>query len=248
MGGANAMLGLSAVGSPPVTSSSHDAAVLGGREHGHLYDRSMSPEPLVLLGISGSLRGDSFNTQLLARAGGHAPDGIRFETFDRIGELPHFSQDLEGNTPSTVTALRAAIASADVLLVASPEYNSAMPGVLKNALDWASRPAGRSVLIDKPAAVLGASPGRFGAVRAQAEARRVLGAIGADVLDSEFPLARAHEAFDSEGRLLDHTLDAALAEFVAALVRHAGVPAVAAGPPHAKESAAYSRECQDVAS
>lgn len=208
----------------------------------------MAPEPHVLLGISGSLRRDSFNTRLLARAGSQAPNGIRFETFDQLGELAHFSQDLENNTPTMVSALRAAIESADMLLVASPEYNSAMPGVLKNALDWASRPAGRSVLADKPAAVLGASPGRFGAVRAQAEVRKVLSAIGADVLDSEFPLARAHQAFDSEGRLRDSDLDAALAEFVATLARHAGLPAGTGRPQHVSDSAAYSRECQHVAS
>lgn len=208
----------------------------------------MSPEPQVLLGISGSLRRDSFNTRLLARAGSQAPNGVRFETFDHLGALPHFSQDLEDNTPAMVTALRAAIESADAIVIASPEYNSAMPGVLKNALDWASRPAGRSVLADKPAAVLGASPGRFGAVRAQAEVRKVLSAIGADVLDSEFPLARAHQAFDDEGRLGDADLDAALAEFVATLVRHAGLPAVAVRPQHVSDSAEYSRECQHVAS
>ncbi len=213
-----------------------------------LYDRWMAPDPHVLLGISGSLRRDSFNTRLLARAGSQAPDGIRFETFEQLGALPYFSQDLEEDTPAMVTALRGAIASADVILVASPEYNSAMPGVLKNALDWASRPAGRSVLVDKPAAVLGASPGRFGAVRAQAEVRKVLGAIGADVLDREFPLARAHQAFDGEGRLQDGDLDDALAQFVAALVRHAGLPAGTVRPHHVSDSAAYSGECQHVAS
>ncbi len=209
----------------------------------------MSPEPRVLIGISGSLRRGSFNTRLLARAGCKVPDGIRFETFDQLGEIPHFSQDRENDTPSAVTALRAAIDSADVLLFASPEYNSSMPGVLKNALDWASRPAGRSVLADKPAAVLGASPGRFGAVRAQADVRKVLGAIGADVLEREFPLARAHQAFDDDGRLRDADLDDALAEFVAALVRHAGLAAgTVRRPRHVIESAAYSNECQNVAS
>ncbi len=212
------------------------------------YDRLMSREPQVLLGISGSLRRDSFNTRLLARAGSHVPHGIRFETFDQLVELPYFSQDLEEDTPPVVAALRAAIESADVILVASPEYNSAMPGVLKNALDWASRPAGRSVLADKPAGVLGASPGRFGAVRAQAEARKVLVAIGADVLDQEFPLARAHQAFDGEGRLGDRDLDAALSEFVETLVRHAGLPAVAVRPQRVSESAEYSRKCQHVGS
>ena len=102
---------------------------------------------------------------------------------DGLGDLPHFSQELEGErTPASVEALRRRIAAADALLIATPEYNSAMPGVLKNGLDWASRPSGESVLAAKPAAVLGASPGRFGAVRAQADVRTVLTAIGAEVL------------------------------------------------------------------
>ena len=105
------------------------------------------------------------------------------------------------------------------------------------------------MLADKPVGVIGASPGRFGARRAQDEVRKVLNAIGADVLDREFPLARAHEAFDDDGRLRDADLEDGLAEFVAALMRHAGVPeATVRRPRHESDSATYSRECQTVAS
>jgi chromate reductase len=201
----------------------------------------MASDSLLILGVAGSLRKASLNARLLTRAAALRPEGVRFETFTRLGEIPHFSQDLEPDTPPAVAELRAAIESADVLLVATPEYNSAMPGVLKKGLDWASRPAGKSALSGKAAAAIGASPGRFGAQRAQADVRRVLTAIGANVLDREFPLSRAHEAFGAEGELLDPDLDSGLSALVAALVEHAGGPA-------AGESleAAYSRECQQL--
>ena len=144
----------------------------------------MSPDQLKVLAIPGSLRGDSFNARLLHRLVELAPPELVFidHFLDGLGDLPHFSQELEGErTPASVEALRRRIAAADALLIATPEYNSAMPGVLKNGLDWASRPSGESVLAAKPAAVLGASPGRFGAVRAQADVRTVLTAIGAEV-------------------------------------------------------------------
>lgn len=201
----------------------------------------MANDSLLILGIVGSLRGASLNGRLLARAASLRPEGVRFETFTRLGEIPHFSQDLEADPPSAVTELRTAIKSADALLVATPEYNSAMPGVLKNGLDWASRPAGESALVGKAAAAIGASPGRFGAQRAQADVRRVLTAIGANVLDREFPLPRAHEAFGADGELLDSDVESGLSALVAALVEHAG------GPPAGESlEAAYSRECQLV--
>lgn len=199
----------------------------------------MASDAFRILGLAGSLRAASLNGRLLARAAALSPEEVRFETFEALGTIPHFSQDLEAETPAPVAELRAAIESADAILIATPEYNSAMPGVLKNGLDWASRPAGESALAGKAAAVIGASPGRFGAQRAQADVRRVLTAIGADVLDREFPLPRAHEAFGSDGELLDRERDSGLHALLGALVEHAG------GPP-AEESleAAYSRECQ----
>lgn len=201
----------------------------------------MASDSLLILGIIGSLRRASLNARLLTRAAALRPEGVRFETFTRLREVPHFSQDLEPDTPSVVAELRTAIESADALLIATPEYNSAMPGVLKNGLDWASRPAGESALTGKAAAAIGASPGRFGAQRAQADVRRVLTAIGADVLDREFPLPRAHEAFGAEGELVDPNLESGLSALVAALVEHAG------GPPAGESlEAAYSRGCQQL--
>jgi chromate reductase len=228
-------------GSPRSNVLSETAVRLTGSRAG--YDRTMASQTSTVLGIVGSLREGSFNARLLARAAALAPGGVRVETFGKLGEIPHFSQDLEAETPPAVTELRAAIESAGALLIATPEYNSAMPGVLKNALDWASRPPGRSALADKAAAAIGASPGRFGAQRAQADVRKVLSAIGADVLDRGFQLPRAHQAFGADGELLDDKLDSKLCAFVTELVDHAG------GLP-AEESleAFYSRECQQIAS
>jgi chromate reductase len=155
-----------------------------------------------VLGISGSLRRDSFNTALLRAAAERLPGGVEFLAFERLAEIPAYDADLEqgGETPEAVAALRAEMRAADAVLVSTPEYNSSIPGALKNALDWASRPAGESALMGTPAAVIGASTGMFGAVWAQAETRKVLGALGGRVLEREFPFPRAHEAF-ADGKL-----------------------------------------------
>jgi chromate reductase len=118
---------------------------------------------------------------------------------------------------------RAAINDADALLFATPEYNSSIPGHLKNALDWASRPVAEAALRNKPAAVIGASTGMFGAVWAQAELRKALASAGARVLDRELPVAHAHEAFDCDGALLDQERIAELDEIVAELLGEAAL-------------------------
>ena len=201
----------------------------------------MRAPSLTVFGMVGSLRRASFNSMLMRRAEALAPDGVAFDIFADLGALPHFSQDREGDlTPPEVLDLTARLGNADAILVATPEYNSAMPGVLKNALDWASRPPGRSVLAGKPAAAIGASPGRFGAQRAQAEVRKVLTAIGANVLDHELPVPRAHEVFDEHGRILDEEQERRLAALVASLVELARTQVL--GEP--TDSAAYSLECQ----
>lgn len=202
----------------------------------------MADETVTVLGVVGSLREASVNARLLARAAALVPDGVHVEIFPDLGAIPHFSQDLEADTPPAVAELRSAIGSSAAVLIATPEYNGAMPGVLKNALDWASRPSGRSVLADKAVAAIGASPGRFGAIRGQADARRVLTSIGADVLDREFPLPRAHEAFAADGALHDEAMDAELGAFVAALVDHTGH-----APAGESFESAYSHECQRIA-
>jgi chromate reductase len=201
----------------------------------------MSAHSFSIFGISGSFRGTSFNSMLMRRAVALAPEDIEFDLFADIGEIPHFSQDREGEmTPAVVDDFRARIEAADAILVATPEYNGSMPGVLKNALDWASRPAGESVLAGKPAAVLGASPGRFGASRAQADVRKVLTAIGAEVVDQELPIARAQEVFDEQGAVIDEGSESGIAAHVALLVEFAGGPT----PGEPKELATYSLECQ----
>ena len=127
-----------------------------------------------VLGISGSLRRDSFNSALLRAAAERLPGGVEFVAFERLAEIPIYDADLEegGPAPDAVAELREAMRSADAVLVSTPEYNHSIPGGLKNALDWASRPAGESALMGTPAAVIGASTGMFGAVWAQAETRK----------------------------------------------------------------------------
>ena len=131
---------------------------------------------------------------------------------------------LEIDPPFAVEALRAAIADADGILIATPEYNASLPGALKNALDWASRPFPENVLRDKPSAVIGASTGLFGAVWAQAEVRKVLKTSGAHVLESELPIGMADMAFDDDGRLADPELAERLHDLVSDLVREVAAP------------------------
>ena len=154
-----------------------------------------------VLGIAGSLRRDSLNRALLRAAAERLPPGAELVEFERLAEVPPYDADLEAEgSPEPVEALRAAIREADAVLVATPEYNHSIPGQLKNALDWASRPAGRSALNGKPAAAIGASTGMFGAVWAQAEARKVLAALGGRVVEAELPVGRAAELL-LDGRL-----------------------------------------------
>ena len=164
---------------------------------------------MKVLAVSGSLRADSFNTSLLRAAAEAAPEGVDVELFDASGiaDLPLYDQDLDsGDVPQSVERLRTAWASADAILFATPEYNGSIPGGLKNAIDWASRPRLEAALMNKTVAVVGASTGQFGAMWAQADLRKVLGAAGARVVGDELPVTHAHEKFDSSGRPLDAEL------------------------------------------
>ena len=164
---------------------------------------------MKVLAVSGSLRADSFNTSLLRAAAEAAPEGVEVELFDPAGlaALPLYDHDLDtGDVPQSVERLRTAWASADAILFATPEYNGSIPGGLKNAIDWASRPRQEAALMNKTVAVIGASTGQFGAMWAQADLRKVLGAAGARVVGDELPVTRAHEKFDSSGRMLDGEL------------------------------------------
>jgi chromate reductase, NAD(P)H dehydrogenase (quinone) len=173
-----------------------------------------------VLGISGSLRRDSHNTKLLRAAGEIVErQGGEFEVFDGLKAIPPYDEDDDvGNGPAAVAALKEAIAGADALLFATPEYNSSIPGVLKNAVDWASRPIATNPLRNKPVAVIGASVGMFGAVWAQAELRKVLGATGARVAEVELAVGHAHEHLDHTGHPIDAAEAEALRDSVAGLL------------------------------
>jgi chromate reductase len=176
-----------------------------------------------ILGISGSLRERSYNRALLQAARELAPDGVELEEFD-LAAIPLYDADVEaGGDPPPVAALREAVRSAEALLFATPEYNRGTSGVLKNAIDWLSRPAMASVLRWKATAVIGASTGRGGTRRAQQQVRDALLFPGAIVLDEpEVALPLAWEHFDEDGRLVDEkTRDAirALLEGLAAAPR-----------------------------
>ena len=157
-----------------------------------------------ILAISGSLRERSYNRALLRAAEGLAPAGVEIEEFD-LSPIPFYDGDLEAaGDPDPVVELRAAVAEADALLIATPEYNRGTSGVLKNAIDWLSRPALASVLRWKPVAVMGASTGRGGTRRAQQQVRDALLFPGAIVLEEpEVALPVAWEHFDEDGRLVD---------------------------------------------
>ena len=159
-----------------------------------------------ILAVSGSLRADSHNTSLLRAAIEAAPDGVEIELWEGIGDLPIYDQDLEHDPPGPVQRLREDWAAADAILFATPEYNGSVPGGLKNAIDWASRPKLEAALTNQNVAVIGASTGQFGAMWAQADLRKILGVAGARVIGDELPVTRAHEKFDHEGRLLDGEL------------------------------------------
>ena len=164
-----------------------------------------------VLGIAGSLRSGSHNRELLRLAAAALPDGVELEIWEGLRNIPAFDEDGEDPAPAAVTALRAAVGAADAVLIVTPEYNGSIPGQLKNALDWASRPFPDNALWGKTAAVIGASTGAYGAVWAQAELRKVLGAIGARVIESGVAVTRASERFDANGRLVDARSRASLA-------------------------------------
>ncbi len=172
-----------------------------------------------VLAVSGSLRRDSHNRRLLRAAAALLPRAAELVVFEGLKAIPPFDEDDEADPALAVAGWRTAILEADALLLSTPEYNSSIPGALKNAIDWASRPVTTAVVRNKPAAVIGASTGMFGAVWAQAELRRALGAAGARVVDRELPIAAAHEAFIDPDTLADHDLRLELAEILSELLR-----------------------------
>jgi|SRR4051794_28812570 len=177
-----------------------------------------------ILGIAGSVRRGSHNRRLLRAAGDTLPSGVELVEWDGLAGLPIFDEELETDPPACVQELLDAIEEADALVIATPEYNASLPGGLKNALDWASRPFPDNVLKDKPSAVIGASTGLFGAVWAQAEVRKVLKASGAHVLETELPVGMADGAFTEDGSLADPELTARMGDLLGDLCREIRAP------------------------
>lgn len=185
---------------------------------------------MKILAISGSLRASSHNTALLREAGRLAPADVELELYDDLESLPPYNEDRDtDDPPAEVASLREQIAAADAVLISTPEYNGTMPGQLKHALDWASRPYGEdSSLWGKPAAVIGASVTDYGALWAQDHVRKALGIAGARVLEDGLPLGKAADRFNEERQLHDAETRERLAELVAALVEHRHALAAAA--------------------
>lgn len=169
-----------------------------------LNDGTTETRVLRVLGIAGSLRVKSYNRGLLQAAMENAPPSMVIDIFD-IEPIPVYNGDVEANgDPDSVAAFKSAIRGADALLIATPEYNYGIPGVLKNAIDWASRPPGKSALMEKAAAIMGATPGTGGTARAQLQLRQTLAAARAHVLTQpEIFISSAPSKFDEEGRLND---------------------------------------------
>jgi chromate reductase len=178
----------------------------------------VADQPFKIVGIAGSLRKASWNRGLLRAAVEGRPDGIEIVTLD-LDLVPPYNQDIEDDgDPSSVIALKDVIGLADALLIATPEYNNGMPGVLKNAIDWASRPAAASVLRDKPVVVMGVSPGAGAAARAQQQVRDAVVYTGGCVLpEPELLVGTAIGRFDDDGNVIDPELRAQVVDMVTAL-------------------------------
>jgi chromate reductase len=177
-----------------------------------------------ILAIAGSLRVGSYNTALARAARGLAPPGVEIELYESLARLPHYDQDLDERdaaAPPAVRKLRERIEDADALFFVTPEYNGSVPGVLKNAIDWASARHRGSSLQNKTVAIAGVTTGQYGAIWAQQDLRKILGISGARVIHGELPVARAADVFDSAGRLVDPLVAERLREHVAALVAEA---------------------------
>jgi chromate reductase, NAD(P)H dehydrogenase (quinone) len=160
-------------------------------------------QPVRILGIPGSLRKGSYNGSLLRAAQQLAPANVQIEIFE-LHDIPAFNQDQEQSPPERVLALKSKVRAADAILFVTPEYNYSVPGVLKNAIDWASRPYGDSAWNDKPVAVMGASIGSFGTARAQYHLRQMFVFLNMHALTQpEVMVGNAAQRFDQNGNLRD---------------------------------------------
>ena len=178
----------------------------------------MSPAPIRLLGIAGSLRRGSYNRAALRAATTLVPEGATLETFDLEG-IPGFNEDDEGTPPARVVELKRSIRAADAVLIVTAEYNYSVPGVLKNAIDWASRPYGESAWSGKPAAIMGASVGNIGTARAQYHLRQIFVFLNMfPISQPELMIGNAATRFDGDGNLTDDTTRQRIRELLRSLV------------------------------
>jgi chromate reductase len=193
-----------------------------------MYDATVSARPrLNVLALPGSLRRGSFNRLLLQAAAASTPPGMQMQVYDDLASVPLFSEDVEAQAlPAGVERLRDRVARADAVLIATPEYNQSIPGVLKNAIDWLSRPP-HEVLVGKPMAVIGATAGRWGTRLAQSHLRHVLYATEALVMPQpSLFVAAASSLFDGAGGLVDEQTAGSLRELLVAFdgwIRRTGV-------------------------
>jgi chromate reductase, NAD(P)H dehydrogenase (quinone) len=179
---------------------------------------------MKILAISGSVRRESYNTALARAAAELAPDGVEVELYEGLARLPAYDQDLDENglaAPQAVQRLRERIEDADALLFVTPEYNGSIPGVLKNAVDWASARHRGTSFENKTVAIAGVTTGQYGAIWAQQDLRKVLGISGARVIHGELPVSRGHEVFDDAGELVDPLVAERLRDHLARLVAEA---------------------------
>ena len=185
---------------------------------------------VTIAAIAGSLRAGSHTRALLRAAASDLPPGIRLAIWEGLADVPPYSEDLEaGPVPAGVAALRALIAGAGAVLIVTPEYNGSIPGQLKNALDWASRPRGGAVLEGKPAAAISASPSPRGSAWALADLRKVLTVIGAGLTETELAISQVHTQLTQGG----HIADPALRGRITALISDLAQQATAAHPAQA---------------
>jgi len=175
--------------------------------------------PLTILGIAGSLRKGSYNRMALQAAQGLVPDGARMDIFD-LAPIPIFNQDLEKTPPPAVVDFKARIRAADAIVIATPEYNYSIPGMLKNAIDWASRPFGDNAWNDKPVAIMSAAGGLFGGARAHYALRQTFVFLNMHPVNlPEVMISKANERFDANGKLTDETSIKLIQQLLEALVK-----------------------------
>lgn len=173
---------------------------------------------IKIVGFTGSLRKQSYNRALLQAALGLTPPGADLEIFN-LDQIPLYNQDEEMNLPESVVRLKAKVSEADAILIATPEYNYSIPGVLKNALDWGSRPYGTNVWDNKPVAIMGASVGAQGTSRAQYHLRQIFVYLNMYPLNRpEVMIASAHDRFDAKGNLTDPKTRQKITELLTALI------------------------------